>query len=502
MKIVFLYPSWSDAYGIFGYFARRNSSWPTMSFALLGAIAEKSGHEAFIIDGQLEGLDVDRLVDRALALEPDIIGLTATSPYFHFQKEAAEKLKEKRTDLPIMIGGPHISIVKEEALLPCFDYAFVGDAEESFEIFLRCLESGGDISEVKGIIHRENGEPRFTGPAPWISDVNALPTPDRDLLKMDMYRIGTPRGRMKFTTVYGSRGCPWKCIFCASEALNTTRVLRKDPELLVAEMAEIVSRYGTTHFMFIDDVLTLDRDYSMTVCDLIEEHKLSITFEGSTRANLIDEELIERMSKCGLVRMSFGVETVNTEMRQTMKKKVPMKYYIEANRILNKFNVEAHNTLMIGLPGETRETVTETLNFLRNSKEVKQANLAITVPYPGTELHEMAIGGRHGIKLLTNDFSEYRRYGTAVTEVGDLSPKDLIDLQNEGFISIYSAPWRWKAMWAKHGLMGVLLLFIRVGRLISQRFGDNFRSMLGIGGDDSSSGLPAGHHGAPNSPNG
>ena len=97
---------------------------------------------------------------------------------------------------------------------------------------------------------------------------------------------------------------------------------------------------------------------------------------------------------------------------------------------------------MIGLPGETRETIEKTLGFLEKHREIKQANFAITVPYPGTELYEMAINGENGLKLLTDDFSEYRRYGSAVMQVNDLSPDDLIDFQNEGFVRIYAKPWR------------------------------------------------------------
>jgi radical SAM superfamily enzyme YgiQ (UPF0313 family) len=151
---------------------------------------------------------------------------------------------------------------------------------------------------------------------------------------------------------------------------------------------------------------------------------------------------------------------------------------------------------MIGLPGETRETINKTLDFLAQAREVKQANLAIAVPYPGTELHQMAVTGRHGIKLLSGDFSEYRRYGTAVTEVNGLTPQDLVDLQNEGFVRIYSAPWRWKPMFGKHGVIGTLLTLSRLVRLIAQKIMRR-TDPLGLVAAQ----LPAGHRGSPPSPN-
>jgi len=273
-------------------------------------------------------------------------------------------------------------------------------------------------------------------------------------------------GRKHFTSIQTMRGCPWKCIFCASEALNTTRVVMRSPESVVDEIKKVVTDYPfITHFYIVDDVLTLWKKHVTEICDRINAEGLKITFEGSTRANLVDDELIKYMSKTGLIRLSFGLETTDPEMRVTMQKKVPLEAYTKANKICDTYGVEALNSMMIGLPGETRETVRSTLRWLREAREVKQANFAIAVPYPGTEFHEMALAGTHGVELMSEDFSKYLRYGSAVTKVGELTSQDLIDLQNEGFVSIYSAPWRWIPTWRKHGVVGGLLMMIRVFKL-------------------------------------
>ena len=106
---------------------------------------------------------------------------------------------------------------------------------------------------------------------------------------------------------------------------------------------------------------------------------------------------------------------------------------------------------------------------MREAKEVKQANFAIAVPYPGTEFHEMAVQGQNGVELISDDFSEYKRYGNAVTKVNGLTPKDLIRLQNEGFVSIYSKPHRWGHVIKKNGWFGGFLMMIRVLRIILQK---------------------------------
>ena len=361
--------------------------------------------------------------------------------------------------------------MKEEAFFPCFDFAFIGEAEKSWPQFLEKFQKGDkDFSEIKGLIYRQNGKSIFTGHWEATRDIDSLPFPAIHLLDTKRYRIGTLRGAKNFTTIQTVRGCPWKCIFCASSALNTTVMRRRSPKLVIKEMKEVIARYNIRHFIFLDDILTLYKKHILEICDLIINEKLQITFEGGTRANLINEDMIKKMKEAGLIRLSFGLETVDDEMRKTMNKKVPLEAYSTGNRILNKYNIEVCNSVMIGLPGETRETVKKTLNWLRNTREVKQANFAIAVPYPGTEFYRMAKEGEHGVRLIAADLSKYRRYGSAVTQINELGPEDLIELQNEGFISIYSAYWRWLPMLRKNGILGVVLMFIRLFKLTVRRF--------------------------------
>ena len=156
-------------------------------------------------------------------------------------------------------------------------------------------------------------------------------------------------------------------------------------------------------------------------------------------------------------------------MRKTMNKKIPLEAYSKSNAILNKHNIEALNSVMIGLPGETEENVWKTLNFLSKARDVKQANFAIATPYPGTKFHEMAVSGEGGMELVSDNFTEYKRYGQAVTKVNNLGPNDLVRLQNEGFVSIYSKYWRWWPVVKKHGTLGLLLTFYRIIKMIKDK---------------------------------
>lgn len=463
MKVILLFPRWTTDYGMFAYFAKRISIWPPLNLAYLAAVAEKEGHEVRIIDGQVEDMSLRKMIEHTAAFNPDIIGITATTPFYHIATDLARGLKEANSKIPIVIGGPHITLVKDEAFSPFFDYAFIGESEKSWPMFLERYQNGEDISSVKGILFRDNGQVKFTGAADPIDDMDFIPLPARHLLKMDKYKIGTLHGTKNFTSIMFSRGCPFKCIFCSNNIFGG-RVRRRSVRSVVDEIKSVVSEFNIRHFSFADDNLTLDRHYILEMCNLIDKEELSITFEGSTRANLVDEELISRLARIGLIRISFGLETVDPEIRRIIKKEVPLESYTAAYRLTNKYGIETLDSVMLGLPGETRETIKKTLSYLRHARGIHQASFSIATPYPGTELYEMAKKGEHGLKLMTEDFSEYRRYGSAVMSVGDLSPDDLIRLQNDAFVSIYLAPWRIKPMVKRMGIMGALVTYSRLIR--------------------------------------
>jgi len=474
MKVLFLYPLWTGEYkGISGYFARKSGgTYIPYNLALLAAITEQTGHEAKIIDGELEKISLAEIVKRTKLYNPDIIVLTGMTPFYNIAVECAALLKSNNIKSDICVGGPHLTIMAEKAFNKEFDFAFVGDGEESWIKFLEAKENKTSFDNVPGLLYREKGEVKKVKRAHSSKDLDSYPMAAYHLVDMGKYKIGTLKGKLPFTSIMTFRGCPWKCIFCASDQLETTRILKRSIKSVVDEIQHIVETYNVRHFMVLDDVLTLVRKRSVEFCNEIIKRNLNITFEGSTRANLLDEELIILMKKAGLIRLSFGLETVDEDMRKTMNKKVPLESYTAANALLNKYNIEALNSVMIGLPGETENNVWKTLNFLSKSKDVKQANFAIATPYPGTKFHDMATKGEGGMKLLSNNFTEYKRYGQAVTKVNNLGPQDLVRLQNEGFVSIYSKYWRWWPVIKKHGIIGLALTFYRMLKMISDKIKD------------------------------
>ena len=463
MNVVLIYPRWTHEYGMFGAFAKAASVWPPLILAYLAAVAEKAGHKVIIIDAEAENLPIPEVIKRIKDFNAQVIGITATTSFYQTTLAMGNALKmdPDLQHVPLVIGGHHVNWLRDEAFALCFDYAFIGEAEISWVEFLNKMEKKEDVTTTKGILYRKDGKILYSGDAPRVEDVDSLPWPSRNLLNPKLYTIGTLQGRKQFTSIYTVWGCPFRCIFCCTGAFIGKKMRKRTPAMVIEEMKHVIKTDGTRHFVFLDDTLTMDREHIMEICRLIIKEKLDITFEGTTRANLVDEEVIRTLKEAGFLRVTYGLEAVDEQMRKTMRKEVPVASYVTANEITNRYGIESLNSCMIGLPGETHETLEKTLDFLDAHKDIKQANISIAVPYPGTELFNMAKRGDHGLKLLTEDFSKYVRYNSAVMQVGDLSPKDLIEMQNYAFLVIYTAPWRLKPMVKKFQKKALLLMGFR-----------------------------------------
>ncbi|MEI6491396.1 MAG: radical SAM protein, partial [Verrucomicrobiota bacterium] len=386
--------------------------------------------------------------------QPDLIGMTATTPFFHRIIAMAKELK-RASSVPIIVGGQHVSIVGQEAMEECLDYLMLGECERIFKDFLNQFEKGERAIDLPGIMFRREGEIQFSGPAAALTNLDDSPAPARHLLRNDLYFIGTLRGRKRYTSVQMSRGCAFRCVYCASD-LYGRKIRRHSMERVVQELEEIVNVQKIRHIYFIDDTLTVDRKFIFSLCDEIEKRNLRFTFEGGTRANLWDEEVASRLKACGLIRISFGLETAVPEILKLIKKDVPLEAYVTANRINNRLGIETINSVMLGLPGDTRETIRQTVDFLCKARDIHHTTYGIAMPYPGTELRAMAERGENGLKLIEKDFSKLQRYGSAVMEVNGLTPEDLVELQKEGLRRIYSCWWRIIPMIRRHGILSLI----------------------------------------------
>jgi radical SAM superfamily enzyme YgiQ (UPF0313 family) len=385
-------------------------------------------------------------------IDPDYVGFTSTTPFYHLTKEIATNISNLSKPPILILGGAHVSNCEmDQDDFSMFDYCFKGESEASWTDFLFANP-------------HKNAQPFVIGSNP-IDNIDNIVFPDRTLLKYDQYKMKTKFGLKKMTSIVHSRGCPFNCIFCSSKGFSR-KIRIRTPESFVEEIKWVNQTLGIDYFVVISDTFTMDRNNVLKVCELIKMNDLKVHFEVATRANLIDEELMKSMAEAGVTSIGFGLESVDEQVRSIMNKKnIPLESYVVANELAQKYGIYTQNATIIGMPGDTISTIRKTMFFLRNNKAIKQANVSIAVPYPGTKLYDMAKNGEHNLKLVTEDFSQFKRYGFSVMSVGDLTPYKLKKLQDECFASIYAPWWRWRTTIQRSGYFGLLDKLYRVTKM-------------------------------------
>ncbi|MDD5650608.1 MAG: radical SAM protein [Candidatus Nanoarchaeia archaeon] len=444
MKILLIHPHWMESYGRFKDAAKQAVFYPPLGLMYIGTLLEQKGNEVKLIDAEAEGKTIDEIINEVNTFNPDLIGITSTTPIYHKAKELAKKIKEIK-NIPIVLGGAHACVMLEKVLEDCkyFDYVVYGEGEHTTLELLEYLKGKKKIETIKGLIYRKNEKIIKNPTREFLKDLDSLPLPDRSLIKTENYLWSVPKkGIVKIASIQASRGCPFNCIYCSQRNVFGKTIRFRKEKYVLAEIENLVKNYDVHHIVFLDDNLTLNKELMKELSDDLIKKNLNITWEGSTRANLVDEEILTIMKKAGLVRLSFGIESGNEDILKVIKKGVNLTEIKNAFRIAKKLGIETKGSVMIGLPTETKKEIMNTLHFIEKLDDCDQVYLNITTPYPGTELYDMAVKGENGLKLLSNDFSTYKRYGDPVMEVNGLKKKDLINLQRKGFLMFYLKPKR------------------------------------------------------------
>ncbi len=443
VKVVLIQTPWSEASAReYKGVAKRYALYPPLGLMCLGASVKQAGHEAEVIDLEVETLPFDELCGRIRRMDADLIGITTTTPVFHIAQAFARALRHALR-LPIVVGGPHITVLKEETFTEDFDFGVIQEGQDTLCELMDALAAGAtEFGAIKGLVwRREDGSVVVNEARPFATDLDALPMPARDMVDPGNYAFEVPgKGLVPVATIELTRGCPFQCVFC-SEPLNTGRVLRRrSAKSVVDEMVYVKEKFGISHFMTLDSTLTLNRKLIEGICHEIIDRGIEVTWEGQTRANLVDEPLLVLLQQAGLVRMSFGVESADDGVLEKMRKKVDPGSMREAFRLCKKLGISTLCGLMMGNPGDTRETILKTAWFVRSIPEIRYAPMAIAIPYPGTELAYFAKNQMHGLRLLELDYSKYSRYAGGVMEVGGMMPDELIRLQRRALVIVHSTP--------------------------------------------------------------
>ena len=327
-----------------------------------------------------------------------IIGITIMTPTANSAISLIRSIKEAKKDAFIYVGGPHATLMPLDLLekVPEIDVVVVGEGELTAPELIDAVVNNKNMAHVKGIAFRDNGKPKLTEQREMIGSLDELPLPAYHLMPIEKYRPYPPHGiKLPYIALMTSRGCPYRCIYC-SKPIHGRKYRARSPDSVVKEIKYLKEKFGIKEVLFYDDTFTLDRNRTMELCNKMIEEKLNVLWSCETRVNLVDEELLNKMREAGCYIISYGVESGNQDLLEILKKDITLDQVRAAFKLTKHCKILTVGYFMLGVPGETVETMKNTINFAIEI-DADFVQFSICTPFPGTELFEYA--KKEGINL-------------------------------------------------------------------------------------------------------
>lgn len=369
----------------------------------LAAALREEGHEIEILDLLLAGTSPEKIERRMERFRPELVGITSVTLNHHIASFIAEVVRKCDDRVAIAMGGPHVSFEIEGSFrdLPALDFIGIGEGEQTMLELPRALEGRMDLRDVRGLALRDGERVVRTAPRPPEKELDGIPTPARDLAPLARYLAFDSTA-----SVVTSRGCPHACIFCSAPAWTGRRVRYRTPSLCVDEIEDL-ARLGFSEIAIEDDSFTLNRRHLLAICAELDRRGTDVRWNAFSRVDTITPEIVEAMARAGCQAICFGVESGNQEILDLARKKSDLQKVRGAMRMTRAAGISALASFIIGLPGETAETLRKTVAFAKELHEEFGSlyGFHILSPFPGSEVRKRAAD--YGIAILSNDWKQY-----------------------------------------------------------------------------------------------
>lgn len=319
--------------------------------------------------------------------DPDVCGISCKTVTYNIALIIADIVKKLYPQIPIIFGGPHTSVQPEQVIKePNIDFAVIGEGEKIIVDLINEINTNKKFENIPGIYFKKNGSIIKNNKQEYIENIDEIPFPGRHLL-MNIHGYNKIIISKMVNSIFGSRGCPFKCAFCSVMNVWGRKVRFRSIDNIIAEIKQVKKNFGTIEFYFWDDTFTLRKKWVIEFCNRVINEKIGIAWGCHTKANLVTEDLIKLMKKAGCFNISLGVESGSETTLKYIKKEINLDDVRRASKILNKLNINWNAYFIVGFPEETEEEILQTWNFM---KEIKPNRLFLSVfsPFPGTELYD------------------------------------------------------------------------------------------------------------------
>lgn len=386
---------------------RENMVWPQVSLAQLAALLHPQ-YKVAIIDANAEQMgwaDFTREVDR---LQPKYYLTQVTAPTLENDMYGCF-LAKARGSMTIAFGT-HVTPIPRETMrpYPSLDFILLGEPDLTIRDLLDHLErkieqrpenikklftdhdhlytpaimADGriDLGGIKGLVWRKNDDIVVNFTRPFIPNLSDMPLPMHHLLPLQKYRMPMIRG--PFTFVVTSRGCPAGCTYCIKHVSYQFSTRVRSPKDIMEELW-ILKNLGMNNIHMYADLFTVNRDQVMGLCELMIEENINIKWTCNSRVDYVDEEMLKMMAKAGNWLISWGIESGNEEILRHARKGAYPDKARSALQWARQAGIKNWGYFIIGLPGETKDTIRDTIDFSK-SLPLDIALFHVAAPYPGT----------------------------------------------------------------------------------------------------------------------
>ncbi len=351
------------------------------------------------------------IIETTIKLKPKIIGFTATTIEISEVIWLNSQVRAQINAYSI-IGGPHVTASPEEVLQAGFDFAVIGEGEETILELVKELEKDNpDFSAIKGITWLDKANNKIIiNPERELMDISDISLPAYDKVNMEFHTKvwddiirGVP---IKSVMIMASRGCPYRCAFCACNRVFGQKVRYRNLENIKKEIEILRNQYGVEGIWFADDTLTINYDHVKKVCGIMKE--LGMYWGAQSRVDLTDEKVVKLMKESGCLQLDFGVESGSQRvLDEIINKRIKLADITKAFQLCKKYGIRTEASFMVGLPGETKKEMEETFEFAKNIKS-SHYSFNVFTPLPGAKLYDDFFKG----EISLDDYQEINFHRT------------------------------------------------------------------------------------------
>lgn len=420
----------------YGAIAAGGRNAPPLGLCSLASVVRKKGYRVNIVDAPVLNYGYLETIKEIIKMAPKYVGITASTLAIDRAGKLATRLKKVKKDLVIIIGGPHVTALPKETLLkyPSFDFAVIGEGEETLVELLSTLENNQELNFVQGLAFRQKKKIIFTKKRPFIRNLNALPIPAWDLLpSLGRYYRSSPQSfdRLPSTSLVTSRGCPNRCTFCDRSVFGN--YLRSySPDYVLKMLKILAHQYGIKHILFDDDTFTILKPRLKRICQLMIKEKLDLTWTCLARVDSVDKPILSLMKKAGCWQILYGLESGNQKILNKLQKGITIEQTKKALEITHGVGIRTKGFFILGTPFETKETAQQTIDFIKKVA-LDDFHMTYFTPFPGTEIYKKEIKNK---KFYQNRWSEMNEWTPIFIPKG-WGNGELVDFSKRAFREFY-----------------------------------------------------------------